>query len=452
MNLRAPYAPFVMAAVRAKLDPAVAQEVARHCLRKGVWSLPGKALLRQHGLLPVDEEMPEDVYRSDTLWEILARGLLYSECWQWGISKTKHINILLLQVHTLEEKHIANSRPSCRFWAGMGSQVGHTVGLGAIVKGRAASGSFSAVPQQPMQDAIAGDVTVAQCTATLFPIGLMSLRVMHVLLLLLDLALSGWFEDLQQGDFAAFDAWMEATGAPTGEVLLPYADICGSQELDLRPAKKVRPPAKKVSPSAVGTNVLSTSPLPPVRRCKLSAEAVEFLVKLPTQPILLQRRRVQFFGAWWTGPLQWEVWCGEDDDEVYGAPFAITFEWAENLLDEKLRAKITAMIRARCFLTMEAAPICSGFSVAVTPPVQSSRYPRHTRAAAFNATESFRWEFSQRFLHDAVAESECKSLAYFVENPDLSWFWLQKKWRRWRASASKELFKCSFCHFGIALA
>lgn len=186
VNLRAPYAPFVMAAVKAKLDPAVAQEVACHWLRKGVWSKslpPGKALLRQHGLLPVDEELPEDVYRSHTLWEILARGLLYSECWQWGINKTKHINILLLQALTLEEKRKANSRPSCRFWAGMGSQVGHTMGLGAIVKGRAASGSFSAVPQQPMPDAIAGDVTVAQCTATLLPIGLMPLRVMHVLFL-----------------------------------------------------------------------------------------------------------------------------------------------------------------------------------------------------------------------------------------------------------------------------
>ena len=111
------------------------------------------------------------------------------------------------------------------------------------------------------------------------------------------------------------------------------------------------------------------------------------------------------------------------------------------------------MIRAGCFLTMEAAPICSGFSVAVTPPVQSSRYPRGIPGLRHLMRQKVSDGNSHSdFLHDAVAESECKSLAYFVENPDLLWFWLQKKWRRWRASASKELFKCSFCHFGIALA
>ena len=94
VNLRAKHAHFVVAtdasnhtiaAVRAQIDPAVSQELSRHVIRKGVWSKllpPGRALLRQHGLLDPDDELPDEGYRTNPLWEVLARALPYRVSWR----------------------------------------------------------------------------------------------------------------------------------------------------------------------------------------------------------------------------------------------------------------------------------------------------------------------------------------------------------------------------------
>ena len=41
-------------------------------------------------------------------------------------------------------------------------------------------------------------------------------------------------------------------------------------------------------------------------------------------------------------------------------------------------------------------------------------------------------------------------MTYFVENPDTSWWWRQRRWKRWRSSASPGIFRCCFCRFGTA--
>ena len=72
VNLRAGFAPFVcatdasldwLAAVRAPLPSTITKELSRHTIRKGVWSKllpPHSAWRRSHGLLPPEEELPED--------------------------------------------------------------------------------------------------------------------------------------------------------------------------------------------------------------------------------------------------------------------------------------------------------------------------------------------------------------------------------------------------------
>ena len=165
-NLRAQFANFVvatdasgeaMAAVRAPIHPKVAQEVSRHCLRKGIWSRllpPGRALLRLHGLLPAEDEVPDEGYRTNPLFEVVARCLLYRETWRRRIRRQQHINVSELHAYLLEEKRIAESQRCCRFLNGMDSQVG----LGALVKGRAASPALNRLLQRSMPYAIAGDV------------------------------------------------------------------------------------------------------------------------------------------------------------------------------------------------------------------------------------------------------------------------------------------------------
>lgn len=61
----------------------------------------------------------------------------------------------------------------------------------------------------------------------------------------------------------------------------------------------------------------------------------------------------------------------------FGCPWVLTFEWKrgadEDLLDEKVRMQIVVLLRGGC---LGAAIICYSFSVAVTPPVRSSAFPR----------------------------------------------------------------------------
>eukprot|EP00435_Cladocopium_sp_Y103_P056283 s1516_g19.t1 len=70
------------AGVAAKIPTRIGQELVRHVLRKSVWSrllAPAAALLRSHGLLPEDEELPgpEDRYQQNALWSLLAQCLDY---------------------------------------------------------------------------------------------------------------------------------------------------------------------------------------------------------------------------------------------------------------------------------------------------------------------------------------------------------------------------------------
>lgn len=138
---------------------------------------------------------------------------------------------------------------------------------------------------------------------------------------------------------------------------------------------------------------------------------------------------------------------------AYGAPWVLTFEWnrsaAENLLSEPLQQKILHMVRIKCFKSCGAAPICSSFSVAVTPPVRSSKHPRGIPGLR----QSMREKVSEGnchsdFVKDVVDEAETAECAYFVENPDSSWWWRQRRWKRWRPSWSEHLFRCCFCRFG----
>eukprot|EP00435_Cladocopium_sp_Y103_P038687 s964_g10.t1 len=461
VNLRASYAPFVsatdssgdvIAAVRAPIDPLVAEEVARHTLKKGIWTKllpPGRALLRMHGILDAEEETPEDGYRTHPLWEVMARSLEYVESWRRPIRRPLHINVTELQAFVAEEMRIANSTPSSRVLSGLDSQVG----LGTVVKGRAASPALNRVMQKGMCYGIGGDVYTlpmyfntasnrADC-----PTRGSSPKPP-------DLPLPFWYDELAAGVFDGFDEWMAAVGAPTGTSQLPFEDLCGSQDLDLRPAACEKRGKRREQQRSHETSSMSASPLP--RRIRaagsLSAEAREFLLSFP---------RAQFFFAEGVvdclEPGGLDLFSGNygvaKQMLKYGAPWVLTFEWqrsaSEDLLAPVLREKLRRMIALGCFKTMGAAPICSSFSVAVTPPVRSCRYPRGIPGLRRSMQQKVKDGNSHSdFVRDAVDDCELHALAYFVENPDCSWWWRQRRWRRWRSSSSSSLFRCCFCRFG----
>ena len=264
VNLRAPFGSFVsatdasrraIAAVRAPLPSRAVAELSRHTLRKGIWARllpPGRALLREHGLLNAEDEVPDEKYRTHPLWETLARSLVYSESWRRLIRAEQHINVSELQAYVLEEKRVANATPSLRYLSGADSQVA----LGAVVKGRAASPKLNRVLQTTMPYAIGGDVytlpmyyNTASNRADDPTRGSSPSPP--------DLEEPPWLQQLATGDCAAFDRWLRKVGAPTPTIPLPFEDISGSDQLDLQSmaalkSKNWRAKKAMVSPSADG--------------------------------------------------------------------------------------------------------------------------------------------------------------------------------------------------------
>ena len=132
---------------------------------------------------------------------------MYRETWRRRIKKQQHANVSELQSYVVEEKRIANSKRSCRFLVGMDSQVG----LGEVVRGRAASACLNAVLQPSMPDAISGDVYSCpmyfntasnRADAPTKERERERERVSPPP----DLLLPPWFAELDMGEFASFDA------------------------------------------------------------------------------------------------------------------------------------------------------------------------------------------------------------------------------------------------------
>lgn len=67
----------------------------------------------------------------------------------------------------------------------------------------------------------------------------------------------------------------------------------------------------------------------------------------------------------------------------FGCPWVLTFDYeggpGQDLLDESLRKKLVRLIQLRAVASFGAAPICSSFSIAITPPIRSAAHPRGIR-------------------------------------------------------------------------
>ena len=136
-----------------------------------------------------------------------------------------------------------------------------------------------------------------------------------------------------------------------------------------------------------------------------------------------------------------------------GAPWVLTFDYergpGQDLLCEKVRWKLLRLFELKAFSTMGAAPICSSFSIAVTPPVRTARFPRGIRGLRLSMRKKVAEGNSHNdYMMDLLLLCELGGIPYWIENPDSSWWWRQRRWRRFRDSRSPHIFRCCFCRFG----
>ena len=86
------------AGVSAFVPHKMTEELSRHCLRKSVWTKllpPGKAWERARGILDPELELPgeDESFKSNPLWETLARCLSYRTVFVQKVKARRHINI-----------------------------------------------------------------------------------------------------------------------------------------------------------------------------------------------------------------------------------------------------------------------------------------------------------------------------------------------------------------------
>eukprot|EP00438_Fugacium_kawagutii_P026439 Skav201238 [mRNA] locus=scaffold3524:39770:44044:- [translate_table: standard] len=446
----------MMAGVHGEVPVPIAAEVGRRSLKRGVWSRllpPGQAWLRAHGQLAPEDELPEDCYQVHPLWSLLARSVEYVEDWRQPIRRKRHINVAELQAHLIAERRECANHRHCRILYALDSQVS----IGALVKGRAAASLLNKQLQQSLGTVLGSDNyglylyypsafnRADQPTRGAKPSPP-------------DLALPRWWEDAAVGNFASLDEWLEQVeaGVITGENMLQ-----GVEPQDLS-ASGQDASGLEWEPQKAGVTMAR------VRRASRIKVAVEYKHEIGAylSGLLESLDPSMFFGV---GPSkgQFELTidsaggldlysgrCGVARCMVQlGAPWVLTVDIehgaGENLLDVGLQQKILQLIRGHAFATVGAAPICSSFSRAITPPCRTKQRPRGIPGVSSAMASKIReGNLHGDFVLEVIGESEEHLVGFWAENPDSSWLWEQRGYEKYRCSKSEHVFRCSFCRFG----
>eukprot|EP00435_Cladocopium_sp_Y103_P055244 s81_g18.t1 len=489
-----------MAAVAAELPVAVAKEVHRLSLTKSCWTKllpPKKAWLRMKSLLAPEEELPGgDVFDVHPFWEQLARCVNYTEKWRKKHQRPVHVNIGELRACLLEESRMSVNHLSARIAFALDSQVA----LGCLVKGRAASKALNMEMMKSIPNVIGSDL---YCAYGYWPSKLNRADgpTRDDDPAPPDQPLPWWWSAVCKGDLAAFDAWLEEQE----NQLHNFEKEPLEAVVDLRTGRKVsfdeRCRAKKLG--SAGNDDYEHGPVFAVggadclgpelcggagdRDCRAPDELPGGLPRLPAErvpgPRVLQGgdgevrgvlcneavailktfdAKQVLFGKGVTEflhPGALDLYTGKGGVaralSRSRCPWVVTFEItrhsSEDVLAADNRRKILRLIQLGAVKAVGSALVCKSFSAAVTPPVRSLQYPRGVpwasaamkqKIAEGNAMSDFNHE-----VHVECEEAE-PVVFYWTENPDSSYLWRQRKYRKFRDPAGADVCRVDFCRFG----
>lgn len=150
------------------------------------------------------------------------------------MTRKRRINVSELKAVVIEEAKCGQLHRSLRVLIGVDSQVA----LGSIVKGRSSSRPLNMVLRQSLGPAIGFDVYMlpmyyntksnpcdgptrgSRCPPP-------------------DMEQPLWWQEMADGVFKKFDEWCLENSVPTAAQPLPYEDLEGHQDLDLRPTAEL---------------------------------------------------------------------------------------------------------------------------------------------------------------------------------------------------------------------
>ena len=446
-----------MAAVRAELGGPYVREFLRHSLLKSVWSqlLPAsKAWLRTKGLLEAEAELPEEVFDVHPLWEILARALVYKELWRRPHRRPVHINIGELRAHLQEEERLIANHSSSRVLFGLDSQVA----LGCLVKGRSSSRALNSELMKSLPNMIGSDLYGYYLffpSATNRADGPTRGAAPQDP----DVPLPSWWESLGAGNYGTFDAWLQrisdkadfvVDGQLRGEMIAGASDLRSSARVKKdNYVNEASPGADDVAPLSGGVPCVS-SPCEDVGT--LCEESLKILATFSDDQVLWGNGVDSF-----NSPAPLDLYSGKAGVARAlvrgGCPWVIAFEWLrssqENLLDKNLQGRILRLIILRAVRVVGSAMICSSFTVAITPPVRTSRYPRGVPWMSSAMKPKVKdGNLHCDFNKEVIFAADSTETYFWLENPDTSWLWRQRGYQRFRAPDSQWTLRVDYCRFG----
>ena len=284
-----------------------------------------------------------------------------------------------LRAFLIEEKRISRSFQSLRVPHGIDSQVT----IGSVVKRRTASKALNQELRRSMCWPIGSDIYNG-CMYFESKRNRADAPTRHAEPPKPDIELPSWWLSSAGGDHAELDRWLLDVAAPDVTSGLPLDEISGADYEALKPQSRVRkdiaergdihkPKSKSVKDYPLEHEGIDIVP------GVFSSEAVDILKKFHVRQFSFGEghRSISCKGG-----LDLYSGCFGVAKAMLkaGAPWILSFEikrsCTEDLLDVSLQKDLLRLIELRVFGTVFCAPICSSFSVAITPPVRSRRHPR----------------------------------------------------------------------------
>ena len=468
-DIRAGFAPFVYmvdasnwgdAVVSADLLGGMSQEIHRHCAAKSAWTRllsPFKSMLKGKGCLSPNDELPagEVVYSEHPVWEVAARGLEYSLEWKAMAKSGRHINLGELKAYLKAEQLGASRFCDVRVPVGSDSQVC----IGAICKGRSASGCLNSMLRQSL-------AVVLGCGVYSSPGYIGSARnpaddpTRGQVLRSADVVLPSWWTAAADHDFGELDAFLSDVSLHPHQ-LAGYNDLheislgqveahdpflkSGLNKFHKRVREVVRNRAMKKRVEKSDTDLSAQS-------STFSQEVIDCLASFGIEQFIFQ------VGKQWP-PMEkgfLDLYSGKKGFAKaavrYGAPWVLTVDFLDgpqcDLLDDRVRSKIEFLLRAGVFSHFSAAPICSSFSRAITPAVRDKEHPQGLPyVSPVMKTKITDGNSHSRWLCKLLRICLAMKLVYWVENPDSSFLWQQPEWKRLPHGTADRYYKCDYCTF-----
>ena len=467
------------AATATEVGSEATKELQKFGLQKGLWNRllsPEKVVLRHHGLLEEEAELPGDGehYESHPLWQEICCSQQFH---QFGRirrqHKKHHINVSEVQAALEAEEEHGRMHPGSYYVHLVDSQVA----AACLTKGRSSSWQLNRLLRQSIvPHLVHGCKPFYGYIRSQYNPGDDPTRGVEVRAPAHCEA--SWLTRLKAGDPTEMDEFLkeaglglrQMAGLPDPNELMPdapydYRDAkavrrdrgrqfkknqkkefdrqlaseCKAENTDEAQTTERRSPTPEKSLFQVGGSSSSRS----------SADTPLEIVSRQTgynEEVLLRLfRKSQFVFSSQFPDLETALKSGPGLLDLFSGArgFAKSFSrtatsWAicfdlkhhasENLLDADLQELLLQLISKGFFLAMSCSPVCASFSTAITPPWRTLAYP--AGRPDLTAEQHAKVEIGQaqlQFTLRLVRACLQHRLVFWVENPATSWFWKQEK-------------------------